>query len=163
MNHAINRLTTQADIDSLLESAIAEKEDLAYRRSGLIRKFQAANNQARDIDSALAIVEAELAALLSVKTAVYQGALFNDVVKSLDKAKTRAESKRVLLTSRKAYFDAFGLVQKENSIDRLQDDISKVEAFIAALTKRKQHLPGSRTKTAARRKIKETSIAKKTA
>ncbi len=162
MNHAIYRLTTQADCDALLESAIAEKDELAYRRSGLIRKYQAANDQALEIDRALATVEAELAALISVTMTVYRGGMSKEMFQQLDQAKTKAEIRQVSLTLRKARFDAFGLVQKENAIDRLQENICKVDAFIAALTKRKQYLPGGKTKTTTRRKVKETSIAKKT-
>ena len=137
MSYSVLTLTTKPDCQALINIATAEKGTLEYRRSGLVRQNQSATTTALEIETGLAAVDAELAALATIVATLPPGATLDDnIVKQ-----TKAQYKKFLLEQRRINYGPIAVVEREYDIARLDEGILESENFIADLTVRMDELP----------------------
>ncbi len=137
MNYSVLILTTKPDCQALINIASTEKETLAYRKTGLQRQHSTASVTSLGIEADMAAVVAELASLQAVLNMVPPGTTYDD---ALVRHK-RAEYRKFLLEQRKGNYGPIALVEKEYDIACIDQAIAETDAFIAAVTARKDELP----------------------
>lgn len=137
MIYTVLLLTLKADCQALINIANAEKDDLDYRKTGLLRQSQMATSTSLEIESGLAAVTAELSALASILLGLPPGPTYQEnVVKQ-----KKAEYKKFLLEQRRVNYGPIAMVEREYDIARIDQSITETDAFIAALTTHMDSLP----------------------
>lgn len=137
MNYTVTLLTNRPDCEALINIATAEKDGLAYRKTGLERQRQTAEQNAVEIDSELASVTAELAALQTVLDNLPEGSTKVEALRRFKKA----EYQKFLLEQRKENYGVLSLLEKEYDIAYIVKGIEEADAFIEAVTGRMNELP----------------------
>ena len=137
MNYTVSHLTTRPDCQALLDIANAEKSDLDYRKTGLLRQRQTSTVTSFSIQSDLAAVNAEVSALEIILNALPPGPTYDDTMVRI----TKARYKQFLLEQRKGNYGPIALVEKEYDIACIDQAISETDAFIVSLTARMDELP----------------------
>jgi hypothetical protein len=133
MSYSLNGITQVADCDVLLNWANKEKADLAFKKLSEDRLTTRFENSAVEVQTILTGVIAEITALTTVLDALPDGPTkVNET-----KRKVKLEYKKFLLENRKETYGAVALVQKELDFERLDKELTEVEAFIVAVTARK--------------------------
>ena len=130
-------LTTKADCTALLNIANTEKDGMVYKKTGLQRQSQTATFTALEIEASLAAVEAELTALQAILNTLPPGPTYDENLVR----KTKAEYKKFLLEQRRGNYGPIALVEKEYDIACIDQAIVETDAFIAAVTARRDELP----------------------
>jgi hypothetical protein len=136
MNYSVSLLTTVADCQSLISIANAEKEGLAYRKTGLERQHESATLTSAEIETELASVDAELNALQTILNSIPEGPTRVETLRKFKKA----EYKKFLLEQRKGNYGVMKLLEKEYDIACIEKDITEADAFITAITNRMNEL-----------------------
>ena len=137
MNYSVLTLTSRPDCQALINIASAEKDNLAYRKTGLQRQHQSASITSIGIQTDLSTVIAELAALQSVLDTIPPGPTADETMVRYKKA----EYKKFLLEQRKGSFGPIALVEKEYDMACIDQAIAETDAFILAVTARMDELP----------------------
>ena len=137
MNYTVSILTTRPDCQALIQIANSEKDDLAYRKAGLLRQHQSTAATSAGISNGLAAVDAELAALQTVIDLVPPGPTYDETIVKFKKA----EYKKFLLEQRKGNFGPIALVEKEFDVACIDHALAEADVFIASLTTRMGELP----------------------
>lgn len=137
MSYSMSSLQTKAACSALLDIAGREKSNLEYRKTGLQRQSDSATVSALEITAGLAAVNAELAALESILATLPPGPTYDDNMVR----KIKAEYKKFLLEQRSGNYGPIALVEKEYDIACIDQAIVETDAFIAALTTRRDELP----------------------
>jgi hypothetical protein len=137
MNYSVLTLTSRPDCQALIEIANAEKDNLAYRKTGLQRQHQNVSITSLGIQTDLSTVIAELAALQSVLDIIPPGPTSDETMVRFRKT----EYKKFLLEQRKGNFGPIALVEKEYDIACIDQAIAETDAFILAVTARMDALP----------------------
>lgn len=137
MSYTVSLLTTKADCTALLNIANAEKDSIVYRKTGLQRQSQTASLTSMEIEASLAAVTAELAALDAILATLPAGPTYDENLVR----KTKAEYKKFLLEQRRGNYGPIALVEKEYDIACIDQAIVETDAFIAAITARRDELP----------------------
>ena len=132
MNYSTPLLATKDDCQALIDIANAEKETLAYRKTGLDRQRQNVTLTAAEIEAELASVTAEVDALQSVYDSLPEGQIKQETLTRFRKA----EYKKFLLEERKGNYGVLSVLEKEYDISCIEKDIVETDAFILALTTR---------------------------
>jgi hypothetical protein len=136
MNYTVTLLTTVPDCQALINIASAEKEALGYRKTGMERQKQSATLNAAEIETELASVNAEMAALQTVLDSLPDGPTRVETFRKFKKA----EYKKFLLEQRKENYGVLSLLEKEYDIACIEKDIEETDAFITAVTNRMDSL-----------------------
>lgn len=137
MDYTVSLITNAPDCQALINIANAEKESLSYRRTGLLRQRQTATITSMEIQTELASVEAELAALQTVLDTLPEGSTKADTLVKF----TKAGYKKFLLEQRKGNYGPIALVEKEYDIACVDEAITETDAFITSLTTRLADFP----------------------
>lgn len=137
MSYSVLTITTRPDCQALINIATAEKDDMDYRRTGLVRQNNSATGTSLTIESSLAAVNAELGALATIIAALPPGPTLEE---NLVKQK-KADYKKFLLEQRRINYGPIARVEREYDIARLDEGILESDAFIAELTARMNELP----------------------
>ena len=137
MNYTVSLLTLKADCQALINIASAEKDDLLYRRSGLLRQSQVASSTSMEIESGLVAVNAELSALNGIIANLPPGPTYEENVVR----RKKAEYKKFLLEQRRVNYGPIAMVEREYDIARIDQAITESDAFIAVLNTRMDELP----------------------
>jgi len=132
MSYTVSLLNNPADCQALINIANAEKENLVYKRTGLMRQRQSATINSAGIEAELASVNAELGILQQILDTVPEGPLKEEARRKYKKA----DYKKSLLEGRKANYGVLALLEKEYDIACIDKDITESDAFIAAVTVR---------------------------
>ena len=132
MNYSVSLLTTRPDCQALIDIATAEKSDLNYRKTGLMRQSQNATLTSAEIEAELTSVNAELAALQTLIDNLPDGPIKEDTIRRYKKA----DYKKVLLEGRRGKYGVLSILEREYDIACIDLDISEADAFITALTDR---------------------------
>jgi hypothetical protein len=132
MNYTVSLLTNVPDCQALIEIATAEKADLNYRKSGLLRQSQNATLTSAEIEAELTSVNAELSALQTLINNLPDGPIKEDAIRRYKKA----DYKKVLLEGRKGKYGVISILGREYDIACIDHDIAEADAFIIAVTDR---------------------------
>jgi hypothetical protein len=130
-------LSSRPDCQVLINIASSEKENLAYRKTGLQLQLQTVSVTSTGITADLAAVTAEVSNLQTVLAGLPPGPTYNDTMVRL----TKAEYRKFLLEQRKGNYGPIGLVEKEFDLACIERSITETDALIDSLTTRMQELP----------------------
>lgn len=136
MNYSVQNLTQVADCDVLLSLAQKEKADLTFRKLSVERLTDRYAETSVEIATQLQGVIAELAAVDSYIAILPDGPIKDE---ALDK-KTRLEYKKFLLEGRVESYGVVALLEKQMDLDRVEQEIAEIDAFMAAVEARKAAL-----------------------
>jgi hypothetical protein len=137
MNYSLTLLATKPDCQSLIDIAVSEKESLAYRKTGLDRQRQNVSLTSVEIETELASVNAELAALQTVVDNLPDGPTKQDILVKVRKA----EYKKFQLEQRKGNYGVLSVLEKEYDISCIEKNIDETDLFIQAVTTHMNSLP----------------------
>lgn len=132
MNYTVSLLTNVPDCQALINIATAEKADLNYRKSGLLRQSQNATLTSAEIEAELTSVNAELSALQNLIDNLPDGPIKEDTIRRYKKA----DYKKVLLEGRRGKYGVLSILEREYDIACIDHDITEADAFITAVTDR---------------------------
>jgi hypothetical protein len=136
MNYSIKNLTQIADCNALLSWATKEQADLNFKRLSDERLTARYAENAQELDAVLQGVLAELTATDTIISVLPEGLSKEDALNK----KTKLEYKKFLLETRRESYGTVALLEKEMDLARILQEINEVEAFITAITSRKQEL-----------------------
>ena len=136
MNYSISSLTQVADCNALVAWAVKEKADLTYKRITNERLSQKYAETSVGLDAEIQGVIAEIAATETIIAALPEGPS-KEV--QLDK-KTTLEYRKFVLENRKENYGTVALLQKESELGRIEQEITEVDAFVAAFEEKKTTL-----------------------
>lgn len=136
MNYSVQNLTQVADCDVLLTWAQTEKAALDHKRYS--EQYQSTR---------VAKTATEIAALLQAFTAdiaqqetIIAGLPDGPVKQKRIYEKTKLEHKVFLLEHRKASYGVVAQLEQEMELGRVEQEIEEVNAFIAAVTTKRETL-----------------------
>lgn len=132
MNYTVSLLTNKPDCQALIDIATAEKSDLNYRKTGLLRQSQNATLTSAEIEAELTSVNAELSALQTLIDNLPDGPIKEDSIRRYKKA----DYKKVLLEGRRGKYGVLSILEREYDIACIDLDITEADAFITAVTAR---------------------------
>lgn len=132
MNYSISNLTLVADCNALVAWAVKEKAELNYKKITLERLTQKYAETSVGLDAEIQGVIAEIAANDTIISVLPEGPTKEA---ALDK-KTRLEYKKFVLENRKESFGSVALLQKESEMGRVDQQITELDAFLAAVEAR---------------------------
>lgn len=136
MSYSVNKLTTVADCDSVLEIASKEKADLEFRKTSLQRRQQSYSDRSVALEADLAAVTAELSSVTTIIGNLPAG----DTKDDMEKRKRKLEYRKFTLEDRSKDFGAIALLEKEMEVAMVQKEIDEVDAFTTAVTTHKATL-----------------------
>lgn len=136
MEYSVHNLTEVTDCDSLLAWAQNERGDLEFKALSDTRLLTKYSATSIDIDATLQGVLAEIAASETIIAALPDGPTKTDA----ENRKYRLEYQKFLLENRKANYGYVALLQKEADLKRIQQELTEMNVFIAAITDRKTEL-----------------------
>jgi len=136
MIYTVSLLTTVADCQALIDTAIAEKDALSYRKTGLERQRSSASLTSAEIETELTSVIAEMEALQTVINSLPDGPTKTEAIRKFKKA----EYKKFLLEQRKPSYGVVSLLEKEYDIACVEQAIAEADALITAVTERMDQL-----------------------
>jgi len=136
MNYTVSLLTTEADCQALINIANAEKENLQYRRTGLMRQRESASVSSAEIDAELVAVIAELDTLGPLIDSLPEGNFKTETIRKYKKS----EYKKFLLEQRKGNYGVLALLEKEFDIACVDKAIGESDAFITSVRDRMEEL-----------------------
>jgi hypothetical protein len=125
-----------ADCDALLAWAAKEKADLTFKKLSDERMTERFSETSQELDADLQGIIAELQATETIIAALPDGPSKDD---QLNK-KTRLEYKKFLLETRRASYGTVALLEKQMDLARVEQELTEVDAFIAAVTTQKETL-----------------------
>jgi len=130
--YTVSLLTNRPDCEALIAIATAEKDDLNYRKTGLLRQSQNATLTSAEIEAELSSVNAELSALQTLIDNLPDGSIKEDTIRRFKKA----DYKKVLLEGRRGKYGVLSILEREYDIACIEHDIAEADAFITAVTDR---------------------------
>ena len=133
MNYSVNKLTSTADCDVMVDLAEKTKDDLQYRKTIIVHQNVSFSGTATEVEAELSAVTTQKNALATVVAALPDGAVKNSNVTKLK----RLELKEYLLTQKKDNYGSVALLENEFEQARIDLEIAEADAFIAALNARK--------------------------
>lgn len=136
MSYSVNKLTTVADCDSVLEIAAKEKADLEFRKTSLQRRQQSYSERSVALEADLAAVTAELGSVTTILGNLPAG----DTKDDMEKRKRKLEYRKFTLEDRSKDFGAIALLEKEMEVAQVQKQIDEIDAFVSAVTTHKATL-----------------------
>lgn len=136
MNYSLSNITQIADCDVLLNWAQKEKTELAFKKLSEERLVNRFTETSVEVDAVLQGVNAEILAVDTIIGLLPEGATKEDEVKK----KVKLEYKKFLLTNRKESYGVVALLQKQLDLERINQELSETDAFIAAVQAHKETL-----------------------
>jgi len=136
MTYSVAQITTIEDCDLLLSLAVRERADQNFRELSEERRKVNYSETSLEFDAELLSVNTEIAATGTVIDALPLGKTEDEAVVK----KTKLEYRLFLLTNRKVRFGVLALLEKELDLNRVTVEIAEIDAFIAAVTTRKEEL-----------------------
>ncbi len=133
MSYSVNLLTTVADCDSVILVAQKEKADLSFKKTSVERQKDTYASNSISIDTDIAAIDAEIAALIPVVASLPAGAAKDDNETRLKKL----ELKKFLLAQKDKNYGSVALLMRENDLERITKEVDAVDAFIAEINARK--------------------------
>jgi hypothetical protein len=137
MNYSLNKITSPADCDILIELAGKEKDDLQYRKTTVTHQNSNFADTAAEVEADLISTNAQLTALSTVIAGLPVGEIKNV---NITKQK-RLELKAFLLNQKKENYGVIALLQNELEQASVDAQIAEVDAFIVAVQNHKATLP----------------------
>lgn len=134
--YSFNKITQAADCDVLLAWAEKEKADLAFKKFSEERLTSNYSSTSVEIDAILQGVLAEISAVESVINVLPEGPTKENEIKR----KVRLEYKKFMLENRKESYGSVALLEKELDLERINKELTEVDAFIAGVTAHKATL-----------------------
>jgi len=140
MIYALEKITTAAMCDTLLEAAIKDRESLERRRQNLLASVSNFDVRTADIGTELISVQARLQ--------TYTG-LYDILPEGKDKLNAnleikRMEARKALLDKQVVGYNVSALLDKQVDYNHLESQVAIADAYIAAVTARKTALGGVR-------------------
>jgi hypothetical protein len=136
MDYSLEKVSTVAVCDTLLELALEDKQSLERRRRNLDESIDNFDDRTEDIDTQLEAVQALLQSFTT---------LYGSLPEGKDKVDTNLEIKR--LEARKAQLDKSGtgynvysLIGKQVDFNLLDSQVIVIDAYIAAVEAKKTEL-----------------------
>lgn len=136
MTYSVNNLTQVADCNVLLSWAAREKADLNFKRLSDERLTTKYAETSQELDAILQGVEAELSATNTIIEVLPDGPSKEDAINK----KTRLEYKKFLLETRRESYGTVALLEKEMDLARVNQELTEVDVFIAAVEAQKATL-----------------------
>ncbi|RYD69925.1 MAG: hypothetical protein EOP53_26320 [Sphingobacteriales bacterium] len=136
MNYSVNSLTTVGDCDVLLTFAAKERADLDYKKISDERITTRFAQSAAEIDAQLLGVNAEIAATEIIISTLPEGPSKEDAVEK----KVTLVYKKFQLEIRKERYGTVALLEKEMDLGRVHQELREVDAFITAVTTKRDAL-----------------------
>ena len=136
MTYSVNNLTQVADCNALLAWAAKEKADLTFKRLSDERLTTRYAETSQELDAILQGVLAEIAATDTIIAVLPEGPTREDAINK----KTRLEYKKFLLETRKESYGTVALLEKEMDLARVNQELTEVDVFIAAIEAKKATL-----------------------
>lgn len=137
MIYSVNKITTQADCDTLIQVANKEKDDLVYKKTTATHQSSNFATTAAEVDAELSSVNAQLSALSTVIAGLPAGQVKDSNVTKQKKL----ELKQFLLNQKKENYGSIALLQNEMEQATIDAQITEVDAFVAAVQTHKATLP----------------------
>lgn len=136
MNYSVSNLTQVSDCDVLLSWAQREKADLAFKKLSAERLTSKYADTSVQLAAELQTLIAEISAIDLVIATLPEGPTKEE---NIDK-KTRLEYKRFLLENRLESYGVVALLEKEMDLGMVEQELTEVDVFIAAVEARKAAL-----------------------
>ncbi|CAF3773432.1 unnamed protein product [Rotaria sp. Silwood1] len=137
MNYSVNKVTSTADCDVLIELAGKEKDDLQYRKTTITHQNSNFANTAAEVEADLSSTNAQLTALNTVIAGLPAGAVKESNVTK----QKRLELRAFLLNQKKENYGVIALLQNEMEQATVDAQIAEVDAFVVAVQNHKATLP----------------------
>jgi len=139
MVYSLEKITTSAMCDTLLEVAIKDRDNLERKRANLLASVTTFDTRTADIGTELISVQARLATYTSLYEILPEG---KDKVNANLEIK-RMEARKALLDKQVTGYNVFSLLDKQVDHNYLEGQVTILDAYIAAVTAKKTALAGA--------------------
>ena len=136
MIYSVGNLTQTVDCDVLLSWAAKEKADLNHQRYSEERQASRYGDTSAEIEVSIQATIAEIAAEASAIDSLPAGPSQDERIFK----KQQLEYKLLVLEHRKKSYGVVALLEQEMELGRVDQEIEEVDAFIAAVSARKEEL-----------------------
>lgn len=136
MNYTVQNLTQTLDCDVLLALAQQEKENLDFQRLSESRQTNRYGITSVELELNIQETIADIAAEESAIASLPDGARKDERIFK----KQQLEFKLVSLQHRKKSYGVIALLEQEMELGRVLQEIEEVDAFIAAVSARREEL-----------------------
>lgn len=136
MTYSLNKITSQADCDTLIQVATKERDDLQYRKTTVTYQNTNFAKTADEVEAELTSTTAEVSALSTLVVGLPAGQSKDNNTTKLK----RLELKAFLLSQKKENYGFIALLQNQMEQATIEAQLAEVDAFIAAITAHKATL-----------------------
>lgn len=136
MDYSIEKITTAADCDILLQMAATKKRLLGYKRDGENIQYDSISEGAATVEADLASTIAEISSLETALAGMAPGqtrALMEDKL-------VKAKHKKYLLEQRRERYGVLALLNQQFDVNCMEKQSAEVDSYIAALNQRKEEI-----------------------
>ncbi len=137
MNYSVNKLTSKADCDALIQVANKGKDDLQYRKTTVNHQNVNFATTADEVDADLSSTNAQLTALTTVIASLPNG----DVKDANITKQKKLELKAFLLNQKKENYGSIALLMNEFEQAKIDLEIAEADSLITAVQTQKAALP----------------------
>jgi hypothetical protein len=138
MVYALEKITTAAMCDTLLEVATKDRESLERRRRNLAESVSNFDDRTTDIGAERTSVQARLDTYANLYAILPEG---KDKINANLEIK-RMEARKALLDKQVVGYNVFVLLDKQVDYNHLESQVANADAYIAAVTAKKTALGG---------------------
>jgi hypothetical protein len=138
MVYSLEKLTTVAMCDTLLNVAIQDRDALDRKRGNLLANVNSFDTRTADIGTDLIAVQARLDVYINLYQILPEG---NDKVNANLEIK-RMEARKALLDKQVIGYNVFALLDKQLDHNHLESQVATANTYIAAVTARRTALGG---------------------
>jgi hypothetical protein len=136
MNYSLNKITSLADCNTLIDLANTENSELEFKKLQQERAYENVSTGSEGIDAEIAAVNSEITGVEMVLATMSDG----PVKKEFESRLVKLNHKRFLLRERRERFGVIALLEKEYVLGNINQQLVESATYIAALNSRKAEL-----------------------
>ncbi len=136
MNYSVNKITTLADCDALINLANGERKDLEFKKLQQERAYESVASGSEGVDGEIAAVSSEITGVEMAIANMTDG----PIKKEFESRLVKLRHKLYLLEERRERYGVLALVEKEYEINSIEQQLAENVAYLAALTNRKAEI-----------------------
>jgi hypothetical protein len=136
MNYSLNKITSLADCNTLIDLANTENSELEFKKLQQERAYENVSTGSEGIDAEIAAVNSEITGVEMVLATMSDG----PVKKEFESRLVKLNHKRFLLGERRERFGVIALLEKEYVLGNINQQLVESATYIAALNSRKADL-----------------------